>query len=259
MRQTADVAKRSVPFRDLLTFADRARYLLWTLRGRRSELRCRMRSGLALSIRPAPSGDFTIAYEVFRVRMYETGLAPEEVRRIVDVGGNVGYTCLFWCTAFPKSSVLTYEPHPEHCRILEWHLRTNEFTDRVKLIPAAAASKASRATLVDSGECSRVVTEGNSSGGSLIGIEAVDFFATVGPDPIDILKIDIEGGEYELLEDPRFDELAHRTKCVIIEWHQRAPSHHGGGWCEERLRGVGFTVVDSQPLVVDTGLVRAIR
>jgi len=239
--------ERGTPFRNLLVWPDRLRYYVWIARGRRQPFRCRLRSGPVLSIRPLPSSDFETAYEIFRRRVYDTGLASAAVHRVVDVGGNVGYSCLFWCSMYPNARVLTYEPHPAHCELLLRHMETNGYSDRVTLIPAGAAAKANTAVLSDKGIQSAVLQEGTRPTGAqpVIDIKLVDFFQTVGADPIDILKIDIEGGEYEILQDCRFDDIAARSRCVVMEWHKRAPHHLGGQWCKERLIKAGFTVADA--------------
>ena len=231
------------PFRNLLRFPDRWRYIAWTLLGRHGTLRCRLRSGPTLSIRPKPSCDLETSYEIFRLRVYDTGLAPEGVRRIVDVGGNVGYSLLFWCSSYPYARVLTYAP-PVHCELIKWHLQANGYSDRVTLLQAGAAGKDSNGVLVDDDIRSKIMKEGDSNPRNrpLLEIRAVDFFETVGIEPIDILKIDIEGGEYELLQDPRFAQVAGRSRCILMEWHKRAPHHLGGDWCEQRLINLGFAV-----------------
>jgi hypothetical protein len=70
-------------------------------------------------------------------------------------------------------------------------------------------------------------------------ISVVDIFQQ--PDvagPIDILKIDIEGGEYELLSDPRFEELDVRT--LVLEWHNTPEYPDGKAWCLEKLQEFGY-------------------
>lgn len=236
-----------IPFRNLLTFPSRFRYIAWKLSGSRGTLRCRLRDGPKISIRPRPSDDYDTAYEIFRLGAYNTGLDSARVRRVVDVGGNVGYSCLFWCWRYPKAHILTYEPHPVHSEILSSHLRANGYSDRVTLVQAGAAARATTAVLLDDDIRSTLLLDGVSNPRNRPGIEirTVDFFETVGRDPIDILKIDIEGGEYELLQDPRFDQVAGRVECIIMEWHKRAPHHLGGQWCADRLSGLGFIIGDA--------------
>jgi FkbM family methyltransferase len=246
-------------FRDNFEVIDRLRYIAWQLTGARNTFQGRFRHGPRISIRPRPSNDFDTAYEIFHGGIYQTGLAPTDVRRVVDVGGNVGDSCLFWCWRYPGAKVLAFEPHPEHCGILDWHIRVNNYNDRIELIRAGAASAAGRAVLTDEDDRSTMLTGSPGKPGSngVIAIERVDFFAAVGDEPIDILKMDIEGAEYELMADPRFDKIARRTRCVVMEWHVREPSHPGGDWCADRLAKLGFSV-EQQPLSVnDAGILIA--
>src|SRR5262249_47213341 len=134
------------------------------------------------------------------------------VLRIVDLGGNVGYSCLFWCGKYPNASVLTFEPHPTHCRLLEWHVRKNRYTKRVNLVEAAAGVRDEEANLTDDDDGSAIIQNKQASS---IGVKVVDVFQAVPDGPIDLLKIDIEGSEYAILEDPRFEALATRTRCVL--------------------------------------------
>ena len=59
-------------------------------------------------------------------------------------------------------------------------------------------------------------------------IKLVDFFAAVGDEPIDIFKMDIEGGEYDIMNDDRFDAVARRCRIIITEWHQFDARQLGG-------------------------------
>jgi FkbM family methyltransferase len=214
------------------------------LSGTRGVFRCRLRRGPKLSIRPKPSRDYDTAYEIFLLRIYDTCLEPQSVRRIVDLGGNVGYSCLFWCWNYPSASVLTFEPHPVHCELLAWHLRENSCSDRVTLLPAAATTHPGRASLTDEDDASTIVVGAGSTRRDCqtLAIETLDVFEAIGIEPIDILKMDIEGSEYEIMSDSRFDALLARTRYVIVEWHDREAHHLGAAWCQERLARLGFHV-----------------
>src|ERR1700749_1882302 len=137
-------------FRDILPFYARRGFEIWQhaqervykqpwkefIQGivRKKSFRCRVLGGPRISIRPDPSHDYYTAKEIFSDRIYDCELDPGSVLRIVDLGGNVGYSCLFWCEKYPNASVLTFEPHPTHCRLLEWHVRKNRYTKRVNLV-----------------------------------------------------------------------------------------------------------------------------
>ena len=76
-----------------------------------------------------------------------------------------------------------------------------------------------------------------SDGGSGIGIPIVDVFAEIGHRRIDLLKIDIEGAEYDIMADPRFEALP--VNAIIMEWHDRGPGRNLE-WCMRRLAAIGF-------------------
>jgi FkbM family methyltransferase len=179
---------------------------------------------------------------MFRLGIYDTDLEPDSVNYVVDLGGNVGYTCLLWCWRYPRARVLTFEPNPTHSEILNWHVQVNHYSKRVAVIAAGASSHDGSAAFVDADVWSRVVSEGEPKPPNSLTIKLVDFFAAIGNDPIDILKIDIEGGEYDIMNDVRFDAVARRCRIIIMEWHQFDPSQPGGAWCTAKLESLGFGV-----------------
>lgn len=223
-------------FRDILPFSAWPLYLMWHYT-QTKPFCCRLLRGPEISIRPEPSHDYQTACEIFSDRIYDCDLDPGSVRRIVDLGGNVGYSCLFWCEKYPNASVLTFEPHPTHCRLIEWHLDKNGYANRVKLVAAAAGVRAGVANLTDEDDGSAIVQD--RLAGSMR-VQVVDVFQAVPDAPIDILKMDIEGSEYPILADPRFEALAARTERVLLEWHVRG--EQGEAFCRDRLAGLGFTV-----------------
>ena len=86
---------------------------------------------------------------MFRRGIYDTDLEPSSVTYVVDLGGNVGYTCLLWCWRYPHARVLTFEPNPKHTQILSWHLLVNQYTERVTVIAAGASNHDGSAAFVD--------------------------------------------------------------------------------------------------------------
>jgi hypothetical protein len=76
-----------------------------------------------------------------------------------------------------------------------------------------------------------------------LSIEVVDIFPSLVGKRIDLLKMDIEGGEYEILADARFDEL--NIGAIVMEWHARSETSlgfHDKRWCQRRLEGLGYQI-----------------
>lgn len=150
---------------------------------------------------------------------------------IVDLGASVGFAALDFAVHFPKARITLFEPHPVHCQLIRQHIRMNSLESRLHLVEAGAASLSRKAYLSDEDVCSTV-----SDTQSGFPIDLVDLFEFVGDAPIDILKMDIEGGEKELLNDPRFANL--KVRYLVMEWHE----NFGGDrqWCLDRLHAMGY-------------------
>jgi len=230
-------------FRDLLTPLSRARYIVWSLTGRKKVLHCTLRDGLELSIRPNPFMDWQVAYEMFFLLQYAVPDAANlsQVANIVDLGANVGYSCLFWAKHYPKASITAFEPHPVHLRLLKQHLESNAVQTHVDLHESAAGIQEGAASLTDADANSSLIVKNGAVKG-LIPIKVEDFYTAIGDRPIDILKLDIEGGEYAIMNDPRFEKLP--IKYVVLEYHFHPDYPNGKEWCKTRLTSLGYTIAD---------------
>jgi hypothetical protein len=71
-------------------------------------------------------------------------------------------------------------------------------------------------------------------------VDVVDIFPLLENKRIDIFKMDIEGGEYEILADSRFGKLD--IGALIMEWHSRGSGLADKEWCEQRLKDFGFEI-----------------
>ena len=218
-------------FRDILRPLSRLRYAIWRLRKSRERLTIQLKSGLSLSVRPFSSTDYGVAYDIFFRHCYASPRALESVKNIVDLGSNVGYSCLFWCSQYPEAHITAFEPHPIHVEAIALNLSLNAFTSRVEVVPVAVEITSGSAHLSDAGSSSAI---NDRNVGHLVPV--VDLFATLNG-RIDILKIDIEGGEYLLLEDERFGALD--VQVVVVEWHKRDDSTQDRTWCEQALQKWG--------------------
>jgi FkbM family methyltransferase len=223
-----------------LTVPSAVKYLSWRARGRAAPVVLRARGGARFELRPTQFGglgnnDYGVAYEVFAHRIYSRALAldAQSVKCVADLGTNVGLSVLYWLSVFPNCNVIAYEPHPGHARQAARNFALTGVAHRVELHEAGAGSRPREAVMTDLGTGSSVQQSGE---GLRIRIE--DAFPTLLGRKIDLLKIDIEGGEYEIMGDPRFAEIG--ARAIIMEWH--ASDGRGLDWCRERLQALGYTV-----------------
>jgi FkbM family methyltransferase len=185
----------------------------------------------------SPGNDWFTAAEVFLNGDYCPPFTTPTIRSIVDLGGNVGYATVFLGRMFPEASIDVFEPHPAHVGALRENIVLNEMRQRVSVHPFAAGASCRSFYLTDADTCSSLVS--NSGNGS-IPVEVIDWLAFAESRKIDMLKMDIEGAEYEILFDPRFEKL--RIPVICVEWHVRAGEQRPS--VPERLRSIGYRVTE---------------
>lgn len=205
-----------VRLRDKLTATSCIRYLLWRTGLFGTSVTVRLAGGGLIVLNNSHFLETAVAHEIFVSEIYRSPrpLRPGSVRRIVDIGANVGYTLVWWMTHYPEARIEAFEPHPGHLSVLKKCIRLNGLVDRVVVHPAAVGTKNDRLYLLDAGVCSAIVAQ---NGVGRIPVDVVDFFQAVEDGPIDLLKVDCEGGEYAVLMDSRFGEL--QVKTLVMEWH----------------------------------------
>ena len=241
-------------FRHQLSFLSWVLFWLWRLSGNRFEAPFQLKNGSIVFLRSNPLNDIATATEVFAEELYDIPLAikPASIRLIVDLGANVGYSCVYWLYKFPQAKIIAFEPHPVHVRQLRRHLEANSGGDRVLLIPKAAGTENGELYLTDDEASSELV---NIPIEGAMKVDVVDWIKEIENYVIDLLKIDIEGSEYTLLADERFAQL--NVRVCVLEWHSRETIADGRAWCEERLVHLGYQVCEGKGSSLMTGLLWA--
>jgi FkbM family methyltransferase len=131
---------------------------------------------------------------------------------ILDLGGNVGLFGVFALRRFPGSRVVSVEPDPNNLPVLQRCMRANE--GRWALLPACASNRRHEVAF-DAGRHadSKVAPEPSAY---TIEIPAIDVFPLI--NEADFVKMDIEGSEWPILLDPRFEHVT--PLMIVLEWHQ---------------------------------------
>lgn len=229
---------------------------VWRMKRSPQALRLRRPDGSWIELRGGryTQSDRWIASEIFVNAQYvpPTPICLSDVRQIVDVGANVGFSLVYFLTKFPQATATAFEPHPAHVQQIRRHIEMNRLTNRVTLHAAAAATTAGELRLTDS-EASSTIISGSDTENTL-SVPAVDWFACLPDGTIDLLKIDIEGAEFALMGDTRFADVLRRTRTLTLEWHVTADhpqAQNARNWCAERLMQEGFAVYDSGPVRPD--------
>jgi FkbM family methyltransferase len=165
-------------------------------------------------------------YEAEKQRMFASHVLPGSV--VYDVGANVGfYTLLASKLAGSEGAVYSFEPLPRNVEHLQRHVELNDCRN-VEIWPVAVGNEEGRRRFdpADGASTGRL-----SDGGSLeVETVAIDSLVESGRiKPPNMLKIDIEGGETDMLRGaertlrrlgPTIFLAAHgsqnRTDCLTI-------------------------------------------
>jgi FkbM family methyltransferase len=116
---------------------------------------------------------------------------------ILDCGANIGISVLNYKRKFPGARITAFEPDPSICRVLRGNLERNGAAD-VEVIEAAVWTGAGEAAFMSTGtDGGRVDLHPPSQPmGALVA--TVDLREYLNK-PIDLLKLDIEGAEYDVV------------------------------------------------------------
>jgi FkbM family methyltransferase len=212
------------------------RYTIRELTGRRTVHRYRPRGGAIDVFLRHNTSDGNILQEFAMHRLYDepapvaSQLAKVVRPRFVDLGAHVGLFGAHILSRYPNGSVTSIEADPDNAALLR---KTAAASGRPwQVIEAAAATRNGRVSFAAGRYAeSRIDPQGSE-------VAAVDAFEVL--EDCDLAKIDIEGGEWALLADPRF---AHLHCAIILEWHPHdSPAPDSEAAARDALESAGFVV-----------------
>ena len=150
---------------------------------------------------------------------YETGYDGVGLD-ILDIGANVGSFAL-WATArWPGSQVTSYEPHPGTFELLQrnTHRRRDIVPVNAAVFPGGATTASFVSRFAGDGESGLASYAGDTFvDGAMIERYEVAVVDPAGLPSADIVKIDIEGGEGDVLDGLDLS----KTSLVLLEYQNR--------------------------------------
>lgn len=184
--------------------------------------------------------DVGVLGEVFGERLYEP---PPEVELrlrapiVIDAGANIGLFGVFARARLGAPHVTSFEPDRFNLELL--HRTARPAGDAWQVIEACVSTAPGQVAF-SHGEfaCSRMEGEGRGEGRA----SAVDLFAHL--PGADLLKLDVEGGEWPVLDDPRL--ATHGPDAIVLEYHPfGAPGGDARACARTRLHRAGYLTRDS--------------
>ncbi len=175
---------------------------------------------------------------------YERAISTGGSPLIVDCGSNIGLSCLFFTRAWPKAKIIGIEPAHDNVELARKN--TSRFAN-IELIEAAVHDRAGRLALKDPRAEKWAYQYGDPDRTTDDTVEAVtidDVMANHGAKRNLIVKVDIEGGEYQLFRSNL--GWLDRTDLLIIETHDWLfPGKATSSTLFQALSGRKFEVLQS--------------
>jgi FkbM family methyltransferase len=191
--------KPSLVFRGMATFIN-TRILSFLIFDSR-------RRSIPVYVRDNGVGTMTIA-EFFSPdsAIMPTNLPALHPKVIYDLGANVGVSSLFFASLYPKATIYGFEPLPENFEVCSLNYRG--IPNPSQVFPWAIGSKSGQAIFDcknDSrgGRLKSTLPDPNLQTIAQIQVKIVSIADLIGKEglpPPDLLKIDVEGAEYDVLE-----------------------------------------------------------
>ena len=196
------------------------------------------RGGQTITVPNAP-GARVPPYEVFADDCYDLrwflGDLIDEPIHALDVGAHAGTFATWLGKVHPTATVDCFEPAPDTVEFLRRNIEANGLADRIHVHPQALAGEAGFALFElegsGSGHNHLVFDEAGPAEGAGVRVETITLDEVVGKarGPVALVKMDCEGGEYDLVYKSSPASWAN-VQRLVLEYH----AVEGESWEELR-------------------------
>lgn len=175
-----------------------------------------------------PSDDHDLDYKVVKETWVENVYQIKEedfwdTGIFIDIGANIGAVSIYVALMNKNRDrsknpikVFSYEPEPHNLEFLRTNIANNKVGD-IKVIPKAVFKERGTISISDRGGNSSIFPRENTSSVEVPVVTLEDVFILNKITECDVMKIDIEGAEYELIINTP-DEILKKIKYLTLEF-----------------------------------------
>lgn len=184
---------------------------------------------------PSLTNLVTIVREVFMFGDYYFK-AASEAPTIIDCGGNIGISTIFFKWLYPSARITVWEPAPQNIEALKRNIERNKLTD-ITVVEAAAAQDEGTVTFWQSesrpgsSTMMNAVHEAKSNTGKhqfLSYDVATKRLSSSITGTVDLLKMDIEGAEGNVFRELAASGAIAHIRDTILEYHDNQNNESNG-------------------------------
>ncbi|GAK49455.1 methyltransferase FkbM family [Candidatus Moduliflexus flocculans] len=191
-----------------------------------------------MEVQLVDAASFLFQYkEIFQRQIYKFP-AQTPTPRIIDCGANIGLSVIYFKGLYPESRITAFEPDPNIFAVLDLNVRQCGYLDVVLINKAVWTEETMLEFLPDGSDGGRMVQmHADRQRIQVPTVRLADFLN----EPVDLLKIDIEGAETVVLQDCQ-DKL-HVVRHVFVEYHSFADAPQTLHLLLTTLAAGGFRVI----------------
>jgi len=194
-------------------------YVCFGLLLNRQPVIIRLKNGCRFKVRSLM--DVWVVKETCLDRDYETrATAIQDGWTLLDVGAGLGDFAVSVAYAHPGCRVYAYEPFPESYTLLEENIALNN-TRNVSAAPIAVGAQSGAMTLFATGAAVQHTTAQAARQAEAVAVRGLsldDVFAANALTTCDFLKMDCEGGEFDVLFNASAATLE-KIRHISLEYH----------------------------------------
>ena len=156
--------------------------------------------------------------DIFENRVYHF-YARRTDPLIVDCGSNIGMSVLYYKQEYPSARIIAFEPDPAIFCYLQENVTTNRLAD-VRLMRAAVAGREGDLAFHSDGKYASYLVQGPATpvppGWTDCRVPCVRLRSYLN-EPVDFLKLNIEGAEWETIADS--EDCLRQVREMVVEYH----------------------------------------
>jgi len=199
----------------------------------------------------------TVAQRISKEDVHEKGvrdtifqtLSPEDTA--IDLGSHYGSHTLSMARCVGSEGyVVAFEPYPKAKKYLQRTINTNSL-EQVELIKRAVGNDTSTDIMVaDDSSTFRSINNSSEYGGEKIKIDKIklsEFIDNREIETVDLMKVDIEGGEADVFKD--ICDIIQDFNAIILEYHKDLVDESDGEFIFRNLEQHGsIETVSGRPI-----------
>lgn len=202
------------------------------------------RDGLSITIRQN-IWDARIIKEIFIDKPYTRYFDLPANPTILDIGGYIGDFSIYAVKYLNADKVIVYEPIAENFAILKKNIENNHFEDRITAVNKAVSNSFEVQLNVEIQESEEVHVSAywyqEAERRMIASVTLAEILTNHQLHSIDLLKVDCEGGEYDIFPTVS-DEAFTRIRNIVFEHHRVDGFEEKLDTILNRLKSAGYTL-----------------